>query len=100
MRPQARSQRHHFTALSRIRFWYACLLVIAGVFVIRLFYLQVIRHDYYQTAALTKQLKEYEIPADRGVIEAYSIFGDDVDSMVCYLIETSNSSRRKGKATE
>ncbi|XP_027773578.1 uncharacterized protein LOC107023456 isoform X2 [Solanum pennellii] len=34
------------------------------------------------------------------VIEAYSIFGDDVDSMVCYLIETSCSSRRKGKATE
>ncbi|XP_016492027.1 OVARIAN TUMOR DOMAIN-containing deubiquitinating enzyme 6 [Nicotiana tabacum] len=34
------------------------------------------------------------------VIEAYSIFGDDVDSMVCYLIETSSSSRRKGKATE
>lgn len=32
-------------------------------------------------------------------IEAYSIFGDDVDSMVCYLLETS-SSRRKGKATE
>ncbi|CAI9778321.1 unnamed protein product [Fraxinus pennsylvanica] len=34
------------------------------------------------------------------VIEAYSIFGDDVDSMVCYLVETSSSSRRKGKATE
>ncbi|KAL2485576.1 OTU-like cysteine protease family protein [Abeliophyllum distichum] len=34
------------------------------------------------------------------VIEAYSIFGDDVDSMVCYLLETSCSSRRKGKATE
>jgi len=34
------------------------------------------------------------------VIEAYSIFGDDVDSMVCYLVETGNSSRRKGKATE
>ncbi|KAJ6927700.1 OVARIAN TUMOR DOMAIN-containing deubiquitinating enzyme 6-like [Populus alba x Populus x berolinensis] len=35
-------------------------------------------------------------------IEAYSIFGDDVDSMVCYLVETSSSSssRRKGKATE
>ncbi|XP_030458488.1 OVARIAN TUMOR DOMAIN-containing deubiquitinating enzyme 6 [Syzygium oleosum] len=32
-------------------------------------------------------------------IDAYSIFGDDVDSMVCYLLETS-SSRRKGKATE
>lgn len=34
------------------------------------------------------------------VIEAYSIFGDDVDSMICYLVETGNSSRRKGKATE
>ncbi|CAK9184694.1 unnamed protein product [Ilex paraguariensis] len=33
-------------------------------------------------------------------IDAYSIFGDDVDSMVCYLLETSSSSRRKGKATE
>lgn len=34
------------------------------------------------------------------VIEAYSIFGDDVDSMICYLIETSTSARNKGKATE
>ncbi|KAG5515806.1 hypothetical protein RHGRI_036751 [Rhododendron griersonianum] len=34
------------------------------------------------------------------VIEAYSIFGDNVDSMVCYLLETGDSSRRKGKATE
>ncbi|KMT04910.1 hypothetical protein BVRB_7g170770 [Beta vulgaris subsp. vulgaris] len=34
------------------------------------------------------------------VVEAYSIFGEDVDSMVCYLLETSSSSRRKGKATE
>lgn len=34
------------------------------------------------------------------VIEAYSIFGDDVDSMICYLIETSSSGRNKGKATE
>lgn len=32
-------------------------------------------------------------------IEAYSIFGDDIDSMVCYLLEIG-SSRRKGKATE
>ncbi|KAI3461274.1 hypothetical protein Pfo_017937 [Paulownia fortunei] len=34
------------------------------------------------------------------VIEAYSIFGDNVDAMVCYLIETSSSGRRKGKATK
>ncbi|KAL3618755.1 OVARIAN TUMOR DOMAIN-containing deubiquitinating enzyme 6 [Castilleja foliolosa] len=34
------------------------------------------------------------------VIEAHSIFGDDVDSMVCYLLETSGNGRRKGKAAE
>ncbi|XP_058088037.1 OVARIAN TUMOR DOMAIN-containing deubiquitinating enzyme 6 isoform X2 [Magnolia sinica] len=41
------------------------------------------------------------------VIEAYSIFGDDVDSMVCYLLETGGNgaaagslNRRKGKAAE
>lgn len=34
-------------------------------------------------------------------MEAYSIFGDDVDSMVCHLIEeTSSSGRSKGKATK
>ncbi|XP_072980188.1 OVARIAN TUMOR DOMAIN-containing deubiquitinating enzyme 6 [Typha angustifolia] len=40
-------------------------------------------------------------------IEAYSIFGDDVDSMICYLVEMGGtsgslrgSSRHKGKATE
>ncbi|XP_039012904.1 OVARIAN TUMOR DOMAIN-containing deubiquitinating enzyme 6-like isoform X1 [Hibiscus syriacus] len=32
--------------------------------------------------------------------EAYNIFGDDVDSMVCYLIETGSSSRSKGKGTD
>ncbi|XAR60157.1 Ubiquitinyl hydrolase 1 [Bertholletia excelsa] len=33
-------------------------------------------------------------------IEAYSIFGDNAESMVCYLLDTGDSSRRKGKATE
>ncbi|KAB5561617.1 hypothetical protein DKX38_006574 [Salix brachista] len=33
-------------------------------------------------------------------IEAYSIFGDDVDSMVCYLVETSSSRRKGKKATD
>lgn len=64
------SKQYRLSGLSRIRLWYACLLVLAGIFIVRLFYLQVIRHDYYQTAALTKQLKEYEIPAGRGIIEA------------------------------
>ncbi|RID66497.1 hypothetical protein BRARA_D01634 [Brassica rapa] len=36
-------------------------------------------------------------------MEAYSIFGDDVDSIVCYVLETScgsSNNRRKGKAME
>ncbi|KAK9153613.1 hypothetical protein Sjap_001093 [Stephania japonica] len=33
------------------------------------------------------------------VLEAYNIFGDDMDSVVCYLLETG-SGRLKGKATE
>lgn len=54
----------------RIRFWYGFLLLLFAVFIIRLFYLQVIRHDHYQKAALSGQLKQYEIPADRGMIVA------------------------------
>lgn len=72
MRPQTSRVRQQPALLSRIRIWYACLLVIASVFIVRLFYLQIIRHNYYQTVALAKQLKEYEIPANRGTIEAYS----------------------------
>jgi cell division protein FtsI/penicillin-binding protein 2 len=41
------------------------------IFIARLFYLQIIRHDYYQSAAQAAQLKEYEIPAERGTIKAY-----------------------------
>jgi cell division protein FtsI (penicillin-binding protein 3) len=64
--------RQILSPLLRIRLWYALLLLLGCIFIIRLFYLQVIRHDYYQKAALQKQLKEYEIPAARGVIEAHS----------------------------
>lgn len=56
--------------IRRIRFWYALLVLVLVVFILRLFYLQVIRHDYYKKAALTTQLKEYEIPAERGAIIA------------------------------
>jgi cell division protein FtsI/penicillin-binding protein 2 len=42
-----------------------------GVIIFRLFYLQIIRHDYYQTAALNDQQKQYTIAAERGVIQAH-----------------------------
>ncbi len=57
---------------TRVRVWYGLLSVVLGLFVVRLFYLQVLRHDYYRHVALKSQLKEYEIPADRGIIEAHN----------------------------
>lgn len=64
----------------RSRFWYGLLLGICSVFLVRLFYLQVIKHDYYQKAAQRGQLKEYELPAARGIIEAHD--GDRVIPIV------------------
>lgn len=58
--------------LRRIRVVYTALIIIGAVFIVRLFYLQIIRHNYYQQAAYSDQLKQYEIPAQRGMIEANS----------------------------
>jgi cell division protein FtsI/penicillin-binding protein 2 len=58
-------------SVRRARILYGCLLAISAIFIIRLFYLQVIRHEYYHNAALASQLKQYEIPAERGVISAH-----------------------------
>ena len=57
--------------IQRARFWYAMLLLILGLFAVRLFYLQVIRYDYYKKAALSDQLREYQVPAVRGIISAH-----------------------------
>jgi cell division protein FtsI (penicillin-binding protein 3) len=57
--------------VQRVRIWYALLLLVFGVFAIRLFYLQVIRYDYYKKAALSDQLKQYVVPAERGTISAH-----------------------------
>ncbi len=70
MRPRATDTTIQFHT-SRFRFWYGLLLIIFAVFLIRLFYIQIIQHDYYRSSALAGQLKEYEIPAERGVIVAH-----------------------------
>lgn len=57
--------------LWRIRIWYVLILLVMVFFGVRLFYLQVIRYDHYRKVALQSQLKEYEIPAPRGIIEAH-----------------------------
>jgi len=45
--------------------------VVLVVFGLRLFYIQIIRYDHYKTAALSDQLKQYQIPASRGVISLH-----------------------------
>jgi cell division protein FtsI/penicillin-binding protein 2 len=58
-------------AVRRIQVWHLLLLAILAVFVVRAFYVQVVRYDYYRTTALNDQLKQYQIPASRGTISAY-----------------------------
>ncbi len=55
---------------SRIRLWNGIIIAITVVIGLRLFYLQVVRYSYYKQAALNDQLKQYQIPATRGLIEA------------------------------
>ncbi len=62
---------HHLKSSSRIEIIYGIILLIVIIFGIRLFYLQVIKSDYYTKQALLGQLREYQIPAKRGVIEVH-----------------------------
>jgi cell division protein FtsI/penicillin-binding protein 2 len=57
-------------SVKRVRIWYGLLLLIIVIFVVRLFYVQIIHYGYYRSAALSDQLKQYQIPATRGIIEA------------------------------
>lgn len=50
------------------------LFVIMAIFVLRLFYLQVIEHDYYVAEAAKQQIREWTLPAVRG--EIYAMDGD------------------------
>lgn len=59
------------TGVKRVRIWYGFVVIVMLIFGVRLFYVQVIRYDYYKTAALSDQLKQYEVPARRGVIKAH-----------------------------
>lgn len=64
-------------AIRRIRVWYGLLILVAAVFVVRLFYVQIINYGHYRAAALSDQLKQYQIPATRGTIDIH-----DGDSLV------------------
>jgi cell division protein FtsI/penicillin-binding protein 2 len=58
-------------SVKRVRIWYGLLILVISIFGIRLFYLQVISYGHYRAAALSDQLKQYQIPAKRGIIAAH-----------------------------
>lgn len=72
MKPTAPpSIKPDITPRQRITALYAVIAIVFGVFALRAFYVQVIRYDHYKKAALSDQLKEYIVPASRGVIYAH-----------------------------
>jgi cell division protein FtsI/penicillin-binding protein 2 len=78
--PASAAGPHRVSTNRRLFLWYAAVLLVIGIIILRLFYLQIIRHDYYQRAALNDQLKQYTIAADRGIIEAHQ--GNDIVPLV------------------
>jgi len=59
------------SSIKRIKIYYVFLALVTIIIGLRLFYLQVIKHDFYKNLALSSQLKQFEIPAERGGIYAY-----------------------------
>ena len=55
---------------SRSKILAIILIVIVFVFIVRLFYLQIIQHGYYVSLANKEQIKRLTIPSKRGVIYA------------------------------
>jgi cell division protein FtsI/penicillin-binding protein 2 len=55
---------------SRSRTLLFIMCAVGAVFVVRLFYLQVMRHDYYDTEALREHTTKFTLPAQRGEIYA------------------------------
>ncbi len=65
---------------SRSKVLAAIVIVTMAIFVIRLFYLQIIQHDYYVKEANKEQIKQRTIPAKRGMI--YALDGQDAVPLV------------------
>jgi cell division protein FtsI (penicillin-binding protein 3) len=69
------SNKLKLSTLVRIRIWYGLIVFVFVVFGFRLFYLQIIKHSYYKGLATSNQLKQYEIPSERGSIYVNSKTG-------------------------
>lgn len=106
--------KFEFTKGSRSQVLAVIIIAIAIVFVLRLFYLQVIRHDYYVAQADREHLRHLTIPAKRGMIYAmdgnataplvmnetvYTVFADpeiieDTSEVVSTLREVAGGNTR------
>ncbi len=69
---------------NRMTLFYWALVAVFIVFVLRLFQIQVLRSDFYGSAAQDSQLKQYEVPARRG-----SLYGYDGDRIVPLVLNES-----------
>lgn len=65
------NQQLRLQSSMRVRIWYALVVCLLAICLLRLFYIQIIKHDYYKASAQSDQYKEYEIAASRGIIKAY-----------------------------
>lgn len=68
------------SSIKRVKIFYLVVTLVVFVFGFRLFYLQVLQNDYYTNLARSSQLKQYEIPAERGSIYAYD--GNEIVPLV------------------
>jgi cell division protein FtsI/penicillin-binding protein 2 len=58
-------------AYNRTRIIIGLIVVFGLIFVVRLFQLQVLQHDYYQKQAILEHTTKFTIPASRGLIYAH-----------------------------
>ena len=65
---------------SRSRVLATIIFVVMAIIIGRLFYLQIIQHNYYVELAQAEQLAQFKIPAERGLIYAKS--GDEPVQLV------------------
>ena len=55
----------------RTRFLIGLLIGLGAIFIVRLFFLQVLQHDYYRAQAELEHTTKFSIPASRGLIYAH-----------------------------
>jgi cell division protein FtsI/penicillin-binding protein 2 len=76
----------HFTKGSRAKRLAILIVMLMGLFVIRLFYIQIIQHDTYVAQADSEHIKQFTLHAKRGVI--YAMDGTEPSKQPIVMNET------------